>query len=293
MAQNIFTGKFRPEDETTLKNILEKDGFDFVSVDHAFWQARRGKVYITFYRSGKVMIQGDAAGEYAQKYLFDLKSNQKQFGLESLRNVESWIGTDESGKGDFFGPLVTAALYVDKKSEHQLWLMGVQDSKKMSPEKIINGAELIKKKFSYEIFTLLPEQYNFLYDQYKNLNKVLAFTHVQAIRKLVEKTKCRIVLSDKFGNETLMQNEVGETLDIRLIQEHRAEANLAVAGASILARANFVENLAAMSKKYRLAFPPGASAQVVEAAKKFIQQYGRDELKNVAKLHFKTVKLLA
>ena len=292
MSKNVFSGKFDPTEETKLRLILEKDGFDLLDVQHAYWQAKRERVFITFYRSGQVVIQGKNATDFAEDYLSSLKSKQSIHGLDSIKTLNNWIGTDESGKGDFFGPLVVAALYVDKKIEHKLWLLGVRDSKKISDQKISELANSIRKSFSHSVGTFSPDKYNKNYKIFNNLNQLLASAHAQVIKNLVEKTGCTVVLADKFGEEELIKNALGESNNFTLIQKNKAEANLAVAGASILARDKFINSLEQLSLKYQMNFPPGASNKVVDAAKRFVKHYGKDNLNAVAKTHFKTIKQL-
>ncbi|OQX95074.1 ribonuclease HIII [candidate division KSB1 bacterium 4572_119] len=292
MPKSVFSSKVDIKDEKKLKQTLEKDGFVLEPVDHAFWQAKKDRVFITFYRSGKVVIRGKNIDGYADKYLGELKTNQEIHGLEKVHNLREWIGTDESGKGDFFGPLVVAALYVDKKLEHKLWQLGVQDSKKITDSRIVETAKQIRRNFTHSVVTILPMKYNQIYEKYRNLNKLLAYAHAQAIKNLMEKTSCRVIIADKFGDEKLIYDALGETKDLTLIQRNKAEANLAVAGASILAREKFVTSLDSLTDKYGLTFPPGASSNVITAGRRFIQKYGQNELKNVAKLHFKTTKRL-
>lgn len=292
MSKNVFSGKFDPTDETTLREKLEKENFIIAGVQHAFWQARRDRVFITFYRSGKVLIQGKNATDYAEQYLLPLKEKQDIHGLEFIKSLKEWIGTDESGKGDFFGPLVVGALFVNKKIEQKLWTMGVRDSKSISDQKILEFAHEIKKVIPFSVVTYTPDKYNKIYSEINNLNRLLAAAHAHVITNLIEKTNCNVVIADKFGDETLIQNALGDTKNLKLIQKNRAEQNLAVAGASILARENFIRGLENQSKKYQMNFPTGASGTVVEAANLFVQRFGKKELKNVAKVHFKTVKQL-
>jgi len=292
MSKNVFSGKFDPADEGRLRENLEKDNFILSGVQHAFWQAQRERLFITFYRSGKVLIQGKNATDYAEQYLLPLKTKQNIHGLEYIKSLKNWIGTDESGKGDFFGPLVVGALYVNKKSEQKLWAMGVCDSKSISDQKIIELAKEIKKVFPFSVVTFTPDKYNKLYSGIKNLNQLLATAHAQAIKNLIEKTNCDVVIADKFGEEKLIQNALGNTINLTLIQKNRAEENLAVAGASILAREKFIKGLDNLSNKYQINFPAGASNKVIDAAKLFVQRFGKEELANVAKIHFKTIKQL-
>ncbi len=288
MGKNVFTSKFEPRDEDKLRKMLEADGFSLAPVEHAYWQAQKLRTFITFYRSGKVVIRGKDVEDAAQQYLASLKAEQKIHGLEAIDDLSEWIGTDESGKGDFFGPLVVAALLVTKKSEHRLWALGVQDSKKLSDQKIVQLAGVIRKNFLHSVVSVAPKKYNQLYAQFGNLNKLLASAHAQAIENLLEKTSCSVVLSDQFGDESLIRNALGENTDITLIQKNHAEENLAVAGASILAREKFLSSLSKLSDNYKIFFPPGSGKNVIETANRFVHMFGQHELQHIAKLHFKT-----
>ncbi|NOZ61716.1 MAG: ribonuclease HIII [Calditrichaeota bacterium] len=292
MPKNVFTSKFAPEQEEQLRSILEQDGFELKPVDHAFWQAQRERVFITFYRSGKVVIRGKNIEDSIEKYLEPLKSTSAVHGLESIENLTRWAGSDESGKGDLFGPLVIAALFVDKNSEHLLWQKGIQDSKKINDRKITELAFFIRKHFKHTIITLTPTKYNRLYAKFQNLNKLLAYGHAQAIEHLLQKVDCTVVLSDQFGDEKLIREALSLEHKIHLVQKVRAEENLAVAAASILARDKFVQSLEKLAIKYQMSFPAGASQPAQTALQKFIKRHGKEELKNVAKLHFKPIKNL-
>jgi len=148
MSKNVFSGKFDPADEGRLRENLEKDNFILSGVQHAFWQAQRERLFITFYRSGKVLIQGKNATDYAEQYLLPLKTKQNIHGLEYIKSLKNWIGTDESGKGDFFGPLVVGALYVNKKQEKSHW--GISYSGLFFATNIIEiGLHLALHQFSF------------------------------------------------------------------------------------------------------------------------------------------------
>ena len=191
------------------------------------------------------------------------------------------IGTDESGKGDYFGPLVVAAVYVDETSAGELRSAGVRDSKTCTNGEITEIAENIMQTCAgkFVIVEITPVKYNRLYEQLrsegKNLNSMLAWGHAKAIEELLEKAGAPTVLSDKFGDERLILGKLQEKgKAVRLVQMHRAEQNIAVAAASILARARFLEKIAAMSEKYGMTFPLGASAGVITAGKQFVAKFG-------------------
>ena len=199
------------------------------------------------------------------------------------------IGTDESGKGDFFGPLVIAGVLVDEKSAEYFKELGIKDSKKLSDKKMLMLAGEIKKTAPHSIIAISNTKYNELYANIKNLNKLLAWGHARAIENVLERNHCEYALSDKFGDESLIQSALmknGRT--IRLEQMCKAESDIAVAAASVLARATFVEKMQAMEETYGLKFQKGCSGLVKKVASEFISKYGKERLKEVCKAHFKT-----
>jgi ribonuclease HIII len=202
------------------------------------------------------------------------------------------IGIDESGKGDYFGPLVIAAVFVDATTQGELRLMQVRDSKKISDGRILEMAPDIKIVCPHSIIAIGPQKYNELYAKIKNLNRLLAWGHAKALENLLERgVTCERAISDQFGDERLILNalqEKGRT--IVLEQRTKAESDLAVAAASILARAEFLLRLKRLSGEVGTILPKGASPAVELAAKMIIKKHGRERLESVAKLHFKTTK---
>ncbi len=225
------------------------------------------------------------------------KRSSKEEGLVPLAFEESWIGTDESGKGDFFGGLVTAGVIVDPEAVPLLKSLGVDDSKKINDAKIPGLAVEIKKICygKYKVLHLKPAKYNELYEKFqaqgKNLNSLLSWAHSSVIEKLVEIQPVKLVIVDKFANETLIEKRLNK-LDpnIQLILVPKAEQNLAVAAASILARDAFLRWHKEAKGEYGITFPKGANAQVVQVGKAYVQSNGKQALQNVAKLHFKTTE---
>ena len=205
------------------------------------------------------------------------------------------IGTDESGKGDYFGPLVSAGVYVDERSAKELTICGVTDSKNLTDSRNLELAEHVVKisRGRFAIIEISPEKYNDLYDQFrkekKNLNTLLAWGHAKAMEEILSKVDCKTAIADQFADERFILSKLqerGKTL--KLIQMPKAEQNIAVAAASILARARFLEKLSKLSNEYKINLPKGASQPVIEVAKKLVDLYGRESLRKVAKLHFKT-----
>ena len=199
------------------------------------------------------------------------------------------IGTDESGKGDFFGPLVIASVMADEKNAQYFLDLGIKDSKKLSDKKMLSMAVEIKKHAPHSIIAISNLKYNELYNNMKNLNKLLAWGHARAIENILEHSSCEYALSDKFGDESLIKSALMKNgRAIRLEQMCKAESDIAVAAASVLARATFVQKMQEMENKYSIKFQKGCSNLVKEDAKLFIEKYGKDRLKEVCKTHFKT-----
>jgi ribonuclease HIII len=201
------------------------------------------------------------------------------------------IGIDESGKGDYFGPLVIAAVFVDTTSQDELTLMNVRDSKKISDGRILEMAPDIRTICPHSIIAIGPQRYNELYAKIRNLNRLLAWGHAKALETLLAKVSCGRAIADQFGDERLILNalqEKGRT--IVLEQRHKAESDLAVAAASILARAEFLFRLKRLSDEIGTMLPKGASPAVELAGRMIVKKYGEERLGSVAKLHFKTTR---
>ena len=201
------------------------------------------------------------------------------------------IGIDESGKGDYFGPLVIAAVFVTPALEQDLALMQVRDSKKISDGRILELAPDIRLLCPHSLVAIGPQRYNELYAKIKNLKRLLAWGHARALENLLQQVECDLAIADQFGDERLILNALQEKgKQIRLVQRTKAESDLAVAAASILARAEFLQRLDRLSQELNTTLPKGASPAVELAGRMVVKKYGRDRLGTVAKLHFKTTK---
>jgi ribonuclease HIII len=211
---------------------------------------------------------------------------------------DSWIGLDESGKGDYFGPLVVAGVHVTPALADRLRSLGVRDSKRISDGRILEMEPLIRRMARHSVVAIGPERYNELYGKMRNLNRLLAWGHARALENLLSELDCPRALADQFGDEQWIRNALLEKgKKVLLEQRPRAEEDVAVAAASILARAEFINRLKRLSQEHRLDLPKGASESVNEAARRLIGRYTaskdrEDILKKVAKYHFKTTKAL-
>jgi ribonuclease HIII len=207
------------------------------------------------------------------------------------------IGTDESGKGDYFGPMVIAGVMLEEAARPKLTALGIRDSKKLADGKNRELAAKIRKlcvQRYYEV-VLPPERYNSLYTDFKkegkNLNHMLAWGHARAIESLLGYADCKWAVADQFGNERYIQSRLmKKSSGLTLIQQHKGERFLAVAAASILARDRFLDYMDRLSRTYEITLPKGSSNIVVDIGKQFVAKHGTENLEKVAKLHHKTTE---
>ncbi|MBE7706113.1 MAG: ribonuclease HIII [Cyanobacteria bacterium SIG30] len=280
---NTYTKKYNIADIDILKRIFEEENCTFSKPQYMFFQARKQGLTASFYTSGKMVLQGSKVDEILAKY-FEVEIEEKQEILDYPH-----IGVDESGKGDFFGPLVIAGVYLDKKNAEDLQKQGVMDSKKLSDKQILILESKIKEVAKYNVILINPAKYNELYVSFKNLNKLLAWGHASVIENILKETECKLALCDQFADEKVILNALKEKgRQIKVIQKTKAEEDTAVACASILARAEFVKRMEKLSKDYEINLPKGASGLVKKTAQNFIQKYSKEELRHVSKTHFKT-----
>lgn len=267
-----------------LRTELETSGFLPHRNPSARWAFRGSGVTVSLYKSGKLVVQGGGAEEFRERFLGGRSDGPK---LETLD--DDLIGTDESGKGDYFGPLVVAAVAIPKGQEKVLAEFGVRDSKLLSDRAAKEASRAIRDGYPHEIVAIGPERYNELYEDFGNLNLLLAWATAQAVKGVIEKHPCRNVLSDRFGNERLIANALTKAgVDVNLTQRTKAEVNPAVAAASIVAREEFLSRLARLSKMAGTKLPKGAGAPVLTAARRIYHDSGMEALRGIAKMHFKT-----
>ena len=208
---------------------------------------------------------------------------------------EGRIGTDESGKGDYFGPLVAAGVFLPEGQEAVMQELGVRDSKRISDNRVREIAETIKAGYKHSIVAIGPEKYNELYAKFRNLNRLLAWAHSRVIENILEEVPCTLAVTDQFGDKAFVLNALMKRgRSIELIQRPGAEEDMAVAAASILARAEFLKRLFFLSKNAGIELPKGSSPRSEEAGLDLVKRDGARALDKVAKVHFKlTQRILA
>lgn len=307
MATNSYTIKIDPADVSKLRTICEERGFEFGEKQWAIWHAKKkdssGIVNVTVYEKGpKVLVQGKGTEDFVRFILEPEIIGEARLGNEEILMPEMFephFGIDESGKGDFFGPLVIAGAYVDREIARELLDKGIMDSKRISSAKRIKKlAGIIRgvRGLEWEVISLKPEKYNELYTKFGNLNRLLAWGHAKVISSLAEKVpSCPSALSDQFARKELLEGMLSREASaqhIELTQRTKGESDVAVAAASILAREAFVSWIERASEAGGVELPLGAGENVIIAAKDMKSKHGEDMLAKVAKMHFKTAGLI-
>ncbi len=270
-------------------------GRDETHEEHIRARFRMEGLTITVYASGKVMFQGKHAEEtyFFWCEVFALAPGEKT-GSQKTDFFTPSIGSDESGVGDYFGPLTVCAVHVDEQAAKRIETLGVRDSKTITDEGIKSLAKKLIKILPASLMVLDNEKYNTLVDEGYNAHRLKAWLHAQSHKKLVERIGKRpLIIVDKFCEEAtymayLKDFEEPERPDRFLFRAEAAYAS--VAAASIIARHAFLVELAKMRATYGVDFPKGASLGVEEAARAFVERHGKKELRKVAKVHFRTTE---
>jgi len=299
---NSYTHLLTREQATKLRALLEELGFEFSPKEYTLFFAQKNRLSVAAYEKGpKVLVQGKGAEEFVQFELEPKILGEAKLGYEEVHSPEMFephFGVDESGKGDFFGPLVISGVYVDSEIARKLLDARVVDSKRIASDARIRAlTQIIRKTAGGLVETVLigPPRYNELYEKLGNLNRLLGWGHARVIENLLEKKPdCPRSLSDQFADARVIEQSLlrhGRKIDIN--QRTRAESDIAVAAASILAREAFINWLERRGKQLGLRLERGVSPGVKETAKKLLQHSGPDALREVAKVHFRTAHEIA
>ncbi|MDN3507811.1 MAG: ribonuclease HIII [Simkaniaceae bacterium] len=286
MKPSCFVAKIDTSLSEKLRHDLLGQGFTFTKPPYTIFVAKKGTVSLALYESGKLTVQGKGKDEFIEFYLEPEILGSFEYSHPTIDKTPR-IGVDEAGKGDFFGPLCIAGVYCS--DVQKLLDIGVRDSKSMTDPAILKLAEKIRKCCEYNVIILRPAKYNELYAKFRNLNSLLGWGHASTIAELSAKTGCKTALIDQFASEHVVENALKQKgIEIDLTQRHKGESDPVVAAASILARTAFVNEMDALSEKYGMKIPKGASAAVKQAARSLISRHGREALLQICKTHFKT-----
>jgi ribonuclease HIII len=296
-----YTCKLNDEQAAMLRAHLVEHNFKTREVPYARFAGEKDKLNVVFYESGKLVVQGKGTQEFIEFVLEPEILKQARLGYEAVLNPELLLprlGVDESGKGDFFGPLCVAGVYVNESVVKAWQDAGIKDSKNISSDKRIAELAKVIRETPGCVCTAVPignEAYNRLYTSMQSVNTLLAWGHARVIENLMGQRHRMVpppvrAISDQFASskDTIAKALMSLGREIELLQRHKAEEDLAVAAASILARDEFLSRLAKLEKQFDIKLPKGASSAVDAAAKEFIAKHGVENLPKVAKMHFRT-----
>lgn len=296
-----YTVKLDAAQAATLRVYLRDHDYVFRDVPYADYAANGPTCNVVFYTSGKLVVQGKGTQEFVEFVLEPLILKEVKLGYEEVLDptlLSPRLGIDESGKGDFFGPLCIAGVYINAQVIAAWKDAGIKDSKAISSDKKIGELATIIRKTPGCVYTAIPignEAYNRLMSKFKSVNRLLAWGHARAIENLMEQRDKmnplpERAISDQFAADkaTVAKALMALGREIELIQRHKAESDLAVAAASILARDEFVTRLRRLGQEYNVVLPKGAGKNVDELAKQLVETRGPATLEKIAKTHFRT-----
>ena len=294
--KNSFTFVLNAEQQEALKILLNMGNYKRKEVPHTTIAVEAQDCVVNLYKSGKCLVQGKGAEDFV---LFFLEPNVLQaatVGYEELLNpdlVSPHMGIDESGKGDFFGSLVACAVYVDPDLAHAMQELGVKDCKQLTDKAVFFIGNKTRQLLGPKRFSMVaigPEAYNRLYAKMRNVNTLLAWAHARCIENLMESVPdCPRAVADQFGAKQVIERALMKKgRSIKLEQRHKAESDIAVAAASVLAREAFLRGLGKLGETYGIQAHKGASEQVKASAIELVKKAGPEILLKTCKCHFRT-----
>lgn len=292
--KTLYTIDLSQEEISQLKGHLSCKLWEPYTVDYALFAYRGDRVNVVAYKSGKVVIQGKKTEDFVRYVIEGEITKTPQLGYDAILHpewFEAHAGLDESGKGDLFGPVVSACVIAEGEMV-QSWLdAGLKDSKKITSDAaILKLASLIQGTQGVVIGISFAsmEKYNELYKKFNsNMNKLLAWLHAKALAEALGKKRVPWALLDQFSKQPLVQNYFkDDPVDLRM--QTKAESDPVVAAASVIARATYVQQMQKLSKAFGEKLAKGVSAKVKEQAKAIVEKQGPAALGQYAKLHFRT-----
>lgn len=261
--------------------------------------AKTSDISITIYNSGKVLFQGAGASKEAGRFgtaipkVTTKKQGSKGDTLPQNLAALSVVGSDETGTGDFFGPVTVAACYVPADKIELVKELGVKDSKQLTDDLMREIAPSLEAALIHSVLTVPNPKYNEIQQQGNSQGKIKALLHNQALKHVLRKLKDEkpdYILIDQFAERGVYYNYLkneSEVVRENVLLATKAEGlHLSVAAASVLARVAFLEEMDRMSASVGMTLPKGAGPKVDEIAAKILLKHGEDKLKTITKWHF-------
>lgn len=302
MKNKTITKVIRVDNETKkLMADFYKDMKRDKTPPYAIFQADTGDTIVTLYESGKAMFQGVSADIEAGMwesigkdkenidYFIDREEVKEKKEETTIPINISSVGSDEVGTGDYYGPIVVTASYVNKDDIPFLTELGVKDSKKLSDEQILKIVPKIIKKIKYKTIMLSNKEYNKNYGKDMNMNKIKAVLHNKVLTEMVKDNEYDYIVVDQFEPESSYYKHLSEVPSplkgITFITKAEDKC-LSVACSSLISRYIFVKEIDKLGDKYGIFLPKGANYYVEDVGIKLVEKYGINVLKEVAKLNF-------
>lgn len=302
MKNKTITKVIRVDNETKkLMADFYKDMKRDKNPPYAIFQADTGDTIVTLYESGKAMFQGVSADIEAGMwesigkdkenidYFIDREEVKEKKEETTIPIDISSVGSDEVGTGDYYGPIVVTASYVNKDDIPFLTELGVKDSKKLSDEQILKIVPKIIKKIKYKTIMLSNKEYNKNYGKDMNMNKIKAVLHNKVLTEMVKDNEYDYIVVDQFEPESSYYKHLSEVPSplkgITFITKAEDKC-LSVACSSLISRYIFVKEIDKLGDKYGIFLPKGANYYVEDVGIKLVEKYGINVLKEVAKLNF-------
>ncbi len=291
------------EDTKKLMSEFYQDMKRTKTPPYAIFQADTGDTIVTLYESGKAMFQGISADIEAKMWTDILKDKEtikyfqdnddpRSLQIEEANTLPiniSSIGSDEVGTGDYYGPIVVTASYVDKENIPFLTELKVKDSKKISDEQILKIVPKIIKKIPYKSVILTNKEYNEKYSHNMNMNKIKAILHNKVLAEIAKEHHPEYIVVDQFEPEKSYYRHLQEypnpVKGITFITKAEDKC-FSVAVSSLISRYIFIKEMNKLGNRYDIFLPKGANYYVEDVGIKLVQKYGQDILKNIAKLNF-------
>lgn len=259
------------------------------------------KATVNLYHSkkkGLSVVAGKGPAAAVSDHIADLlRPAPSGGGTDTERNLKRWIGTDEAGKGDYFGPLTCAAVLLDRQVSAQVVRLGATDSKRLGNDRVLDLAIKLRRLLGSKAATVTigPVRYNELYANFRRggskLNGLLAWTHARAVMDLQDRGHTfDAVVIDRFASDAVIRGAMPKGL--RFIARPRAEDNPAVAAASILARAAYLQGLDRLTEEHGVRLTSGAGDPVLRQGRELVRRHGADILRQVGKHHFRTTQTI-
>lgn len=268
-------------------------------IPYVLLQADDNDTVITMYTSGKVMFQGVSADVDAMMWqemmgVSKEEKKKKEEQDQKYHNCNS-VGSDEVGTGDYFGPIVVTASYVTRGDVKFLEKLGVCDSKKINDEKILKIAPQIAKRVKYRSLILSNLEYNTKYTKDINMNKIKSIMHNKVLYQLVheEQPEYDYIIVDEFAREARYYGYLTGINDVQrdiTFMTKAEDKNLAVACSSIISRYIFLKEFDKLSDSLGIPLVKGAGSEVDKIGEEVVEKYGKEKLKEIAKLNFANTK---